>query len=163
MKSVHRVLMGAAAVAGALALVAQTPALADDPGVKVGVLTCNEAGGWGLVLGSSHDLHCTFSPAAGEMERYEGTIDKVGVDIGYRGAGVIVWQVWSPTDKLKPGSLEGGYGGVQASASAGPGVGANVLVGGSGHAFSLQPVSVEGHTGLNLAAGVGQITLHYKP
>jgi hypothetical protein len=154
--------MGLAA-AGALAFAAQAPAHADNSGVKIGVLTCNESSGWGLILGSSHDLHCTFSPTAGDMERYEGTIDKVGVDIGYRGAGVLVWQVWSPTSNVKPGSLDGTYGGVQASAAVGGGVGANVLVGGSGQSFSLQPVSVEGETGLNVAGGVGQITLHYKP
>ena len=162
MKQINRLIRGIAA-AGALSLAAQAPAQAADPGVKVGVLTCNESSGWGLVLGSSHELKCTFSPSEGTLERYEGNIDKLGVDIGYKGAGVIVWQVWSPTSHLKPGSLDGAYGGVQASAAVGGGVGANVLVGGSDHAFSLQPVSVEGLTGLNLAGGVGQITLHYKP
>lgn len=161
MKLSHRMIVGLAA-AGALALIGQAPAQADS-GVQIGVLTCDESSGWGLVLGSSHDLHCTYQPTSGDMERYTGSIDKLGVDIGYRGAGILVWQVWSPAAQMKPGSLEGTYGGVQASAAVGGGVGANVLVGGSNNAFSLQPVSVEGQTGLNLAAGVGQITLHYAP
>src|SRR6516225_8194491 len=38
------------------------------------------------------------------------------------------------------GALSGTYGGVGAQATAGAGVGANVLVGGSGRAFSLQPI-----------------------
>ena len=39
------------------------------------------------------------------------------------------------------------------------GLGANVLVGGSNDQIALQPVSIEGMTGLNVAAGFGQITL----
>ena len=41
----------------------------------------------------------------------------------------------------------------------GAGAGANVLVGGSNRTVSLQPVSVQGQTGLNLAAGVAELTL----
>jgi hypothetical protein len=39
------------------------------------------------------------------------------------------------------------------------GLGANVLVGGTGQAFSLQPLSLEGETGINIAAGVLAVTL----
>ena len=38
-----------------------------------------------------------------------------------------------------------------ASATVGVGLGANVLVGGSGNSIALQPVSIEGTTGLNVA------------
>ena len=41
--------------------------------------------------------------------------------------------------------------GVGANASVGAGAGANILVGGSGNAFSLQPISVEGQIGINIA------------
>ena len=40
------------------------------------------------------------------------------------------------------------------------GLGANVLVGGSNRAVALQPVSVQGQVGLNIAAGVGTLELH---
>ena len=38
-------------------------------------------------------------------------------------------------------------------------VGANALVGGSKNSIALQPLSVEGMTGLNLAGGIGVLTL----
>src|SRR5205814_8108764 len=40
-------------------------------------------------------------------------------------------------------------------------VGANVLVGGFDRSITLQPVSSEGSTGLNVAAGIGAISLKY--
>ena len=39
------------------------------------------------------------------------------------------------------------------------GAGANVLVGGMGKSFTLQPVSFEGNTGLNISGGLGVMTL----
>ena len=57
----------------------------------------------------------------------------------------------------------GSYGGVTASATAVVGAGANLLVGGTGNAISLQPLSIEGNTGLNVAAGVAGLTLTYQP
>jgi Protein of unknown function (DUF992) len=119
-------------VTGGLAL--GTPAQAD---VRVGVMTCDMDSGFGYVLGSSRDLHCTFVPAAGAAEHYAGTISKFGVDIGYVQNAVIVWTVVAPTVALPPGSLTGTYGGATASATIGVGVGANVLVGGSSDAISL--------------------------
>jgi hypothetical protein len=71
--------------------------------------------------------------------------------------------VVAPTINLAPGALSGNYVGATASATAGVGVGANVLVGGSGNSIALQPVSIEGNTGLNVAAGIGAITLTYVP
>ena len=141
-------------------LVLSTPAQAHD--VRVGVMTCDMAGGFGYVLGSSRDLHCTFMPAAGAPEHYAGTISKFGVDIGYVQNAVIVWSVVAPTIALPPGSLAGSYGGATASATVGVGVGANVLVGGSSDTISLQPVSVEGGTGLNVAGGFAVLSLNFQ-
>ena len=88
-------------------------------------------------------------------------INKYGVDIGYTKAGVLVWGVVAPTSSLKPGALEGHYAGATASATVGIGAGANVLVGGFDQSIALQPVSIEGNTGLNVAAGIGAITLKH--
>jgi hypothetical protein len=152
-------------VLGALGLVTGglafgTPAQAD---VRVGVMTCDVDSGFGYVLGSSRDLHCTFVPAAGAPEHYAGTISKFGVDIGYVHNAAIVWTVVAPTVALPPGSLTGTYGGATASATVGVGVGANVLVGGSSDTISLQPVSVEGGTGLNVAGGFASMSLTFQP
>jgi hypothetical protein len=157
----YRSILGAAAAA-TLALAASAPARADS-GVRIGLLTCNEASGWGLVFGSSHEVRCTFSHDGRDVARYDGHINKFGVDVGYQSGGVLVWAVFAPTEGVRPGSLEGQYGGVTAGAAVGVGAGANVLVGGSDRTISLQPLSVEGMTGLNIAAGVGEITLHYVP
>ena len=136
-----------------------TPATAQS-GVRVGTLSCNVAGGWGFVFGSSKALRCSLTPGPGRPEHYYGRISKFGVDIGYTQGGVLVWAVFAPTANLAPGSLAGDYAGATASATVGIGVGANVLVGGSNRTISLQPLSIEGNTGLNVAAGIGAITLH---
>ncbi|HEY1258305.1 MAG TPA: DUF992 domain-containing protein [Stellaceae bacterium] len=149
------------AVGAALGFAAQgTPALA-QAGVKAGTLTCNVAAGWGFIFGSSKSLRCTFTQVGGRPSHYYGTISKFGVDIGYTQGGVLVWTVLAPTANVAPGALSGNYAGATASATAGVGVGANALIGGSNHTITLQPLSVEGNTGLNVAAGIGAITLRY--
>ena len=138
-----------------------TPAQAQ--GVRAGTLTCNVSSGFGFVFGSSRSVNCTFAPAGGPPQHYVGSIDKFGVDIGYTKGGVLVWTVLAPTTSPAPGSLTGSYGGATASATVGVGAGANALVGGSGRTISLQPLSIEGNTGLNVAAGVAALTLTYQP
>lgn len=154
----HHLAAGAAAtVITAMALAAPAQAA----GVKVGVLTCHVSSGWGFIFGSSKDLRCNFSPSRGYGERYEGSVSKFGVDVGYTSGGVIVWDVVAPTSTMRRGALAGSYAGATASATAGLGVGANVLVGGLDHSIALQPVSIEGNTGLNVAAGIGAINLRF--
>ena len=128
--------------------------------MKVGVLHCDVERGWGFVLGSSKALDCTFSPLQGEIEHYTGTISKFGLDVGYTRGGVLIWDVVAPTVGAKTGALQGGYAGATASASIGVGAGAHVLVGGFHKSIALQPLSIEGSPGLNVAAGVGELTLH---
>ena len=151
-------MVGAAALVAGAALYGQ--AHAQKSGVNVGSLTCNVAGGMGYVFGSSKDMNCLFNRTDGIAERYVGTIKRYGVDIGFTKEAQMVWLVFAP-GALAPGSLSGGYAGATATAAAGVGVGANVLVGGSGRQVTLQPVSVEGSVGLNVAAGVGEIELKY--
>jgi Protein of unknown function (DUF992) len=132
-------------------------------GVQVGVLTCNVASGFGFVFGSSRAVNCTFSPPGGPPQHYTGAINKFGVDIGYLQGGVIVWTVVAPTANVAPGSLSGTFAGATGSATVGVGVGANVLVGGSSNSIALQPVSIEGTTGLNVAAGIAEMSLTFQP
>jgi hypothetical protein len=142
---------------GATAL--SSSAFAAEHGVKVGNLTCHVASGYGFIFGSSKDLSCTFKQANKPAVYYSGSVSKFGVDIGYTEDGVIVWGVLAPTSDIRDGALEGDYAGVSASAAVGVGVGANVLVGGLDKSISLQPISLEGMKGLNVAAGIGSITL----
>jgi len=154
-------LMLCAAVAGSLAFAGTAGAATH--GVKVGELTCGVASGWGFVFGSSKDLRCVFRQSEHKAVHYSGSISKFGVDIGYTEGGVLVWEVVAPTSDVRPGALDGDYVGVSAGATVGVGIGANVLVGGFDKAFSLQPLSVSGNKGLNVAAGVGSITLKHTP
>jgi len=135
-----------------------TPQAAGKSGANVGSLTCNVAGGIGFVFGSSKELSCLFARTNGIAERYSGTIKKFGVDIGFTKEAQIVWLVFAPGN-IGPGALAGSYGGATASATVGVGAGANVLLGGSSKQITLQPVSVEGSVGLNVAAGIGAVDL----
>ncbi|MGH7094763.1 MAG: DUF992 domain-containing protein [Stellaceae bacterium] len=131
-------------------------------GVTVGSLTCNVASGFGFIFGSSRALNCTFSNANGRYDHYIGRISKFGADIGYTQGGVIVWGVVAPTANLGPGALQGNYAGATAGATVGVGIAANALIGGSNNSIALQPLSIEGNRGLNVAAGIASINLRYR-
>lgn len=158
MKPFHLMFGAAIAVAG---LAFASAADAAPAGVKVGELTCNVSSGFGFIFGSSKDLRCTYRPSHRAGEHYIGTVNKYGVDIGYTEGGILVWGVFAPSSDVRPGALEGTYAGATASATVGVGLGANVLIGGLDKSIALQPLSVEGNKGLNVAAGIGSITLKH--
>jgi len=154
-------LVVATTAALALAGVATIADAQDKKGVEVGMLRCHEASGWGLIFGSTHDLKCTFSGTGKDAKPvgFNGTIKRYGVDIGYKGSAVILWAVATTSDSFTPGEIAGSYGGLTAEASWAAGLGANVLLGGSKKGIALQPVSVTGIAGANLAAGVVEVEL----
>ncbi len=156
-----RVLVSLVMCAVLVGVAALAQAGEEKEGVKVGTLRCNEASGWGFVFGSSHDLKCVFNTfEKGEKPiRFTGKIKKFGADIGYQSNAVILWAVVSTTAKINPGDFAGTYVGVTAEAAWAGGVGTNVLVGGSKKGIALQPVSVEGLAGANVAAGVVEVEL----
>ena len=141
------------------AVLAVSAGSAQAAGVKIGTLNCDVSAGFGLILGSSKTIKCTFTRANGETEYYGGKINKLGVDIGYTGNQILSWVVFAP-GSVGVGALAGNYGGATAEATAIVGVGANVLVGGSNRSIALQPLSVTGQTGLNVAAGVASLSLN---
>lgn len=143
----------------AVATAGAAPSFAKS-GVRVGALNCVVEGGVGLILGSKKSMVCTFKPANGGSEKYKGSITRLGVDIGVTGKAYMTWAVFAP-GKLKSGSLAGDYGGAGAEATIGVGLGANALVGGFKKSVALQPLSVQGQTGLNVAAGVAGLKLRY--
>jgi len=155
--------MKTAVAVALLAMSALTvPAAAQKSGVEVGVLNCLIEGGPGFIVGSQKDLSCTFKSAnpANAPENYVGKVIKIGLDVGITGPTFMQWLVLAPTSNVyAPGMLAGNYAGVTAGASAGIGAGANLLVGGSDNAFTLQPLSVEAQTGLNVAVGVTDFQL----
>ena len=137
-----------------------SPALAQPAQrVQVGTLTCDVAAGIGMIIGSSKEVQCLFTPGnPGPREVYVGVINKFGLDIGATSGGQMVWAVYAPTSG-RIAALAGNYAGATAEATLGAGLGANVLVGGSDRTVALQPLSVSGQAGLNLAAGVAELQL----
>jgi hypothetical protein len=158
MRHLRNVCLAAAAALG-LAFAGGQPAVAAS-GIKIGSLTCDVAGGIGMILGSSKKVACQFNGPHG-VEFYSGVINKFGLDIGVTGHQVMSWVVFAP-GKVGPGSLSGTYVGATAEATAAIGAGANVLIGGFNKSLTLQPVSVSAQTGLNVAAGVAELVLHSR-
>ncbi len=148
------------ALAAVAAAVLTVSAGAQSSRVRVGALTCNVAPGIGLIVGSDKSMNCTYQSVDGWSERYTGNIIIVGADIGVTDSKTIAWAVWAPVNQAGRGALAGGYAGGTAEVTIAAGLGANVLVGGFQNSFMLQPVSVSGQTGANVAAGVSGIQLN---
>jgi hypothetical protein len=148
-----------AACALGLAIGTSVAAAQPAPG-KAGTLTCDVAGGIGMIIASHKSMTCRFDPVAPGWlpEAYSGSIGKLGVDIGATTGSQMVWAVFAAGSPA-PGALAGDYGGATAEATFAVGLGANVLVGGSNRTIALQPVSVTGQTGLNVAGGVALLHL----
>jgi hypothetical protein len=159
-RDMHRRMIGFAVLALATAVALPTTTMAQQVDrTKVGTLTCDISGGIGMIIASKKDLPCMFTPAhPGPREVYVGDISKIGIDLGATTGGQMVWAVFAPTTEHY-GALSGTYVGATAEATIGAGLGANVLVGGSNRTVALQPLSVQGQTGLNVAAGVAGLTL----
>lgn len=142
-------------------LVLSPTAIAQSPPrayVQVGVLRCDVSGGICQIVGSTRKLSCVYERARGRLERYLGVVRHAGLNIGFTTHGVMAWGVLAPS-RIKRSSHTGRYVGASAEATAGLGVGANVLVGGSQNIIALQPLSVQAQAGLNIAVGVAELTL----
>jgi len=145
-------------VALTAALIVQTYTGWAQERVEAGALQCRGST-TSFVVGSVTELNCTFVPSAGgPTESYMARMKRAGLDIGINQQVAITWGVFAPT-RLRRGELAGTYAGGAASATLGVGVGANALWGGSDNTVSLQPVSVQGQTGLSAAAGVASLQL----
>jgi hypothetical protein len=127
--------------------------------VNAGTLSCNVTGSAGFIFGSTKTLSCIFARTDGLAERYDGEIKRFGVDIGFTKEAQVMWLVFAP-GVVAPGALDGNYAGAAVQAVLGRGMGSNVLAGGSNKQISLQPVSVAGAEGLNVAGGLAEISLH---
>jgi hypothetical protein len=152
----------AIAVLSSAAFAADGDAVKKDGRIQMGVLNCEVEGGVGLIVGSSKKMSCTFKRGQGDhmvKETYLGSISKFGLDVGVTGTQFMKWAVFGPEDADSTEGFNGKYVGVSADGSLGIGFGANALVGGSEKSFVLQPVSIQGQTGLNLAVGVSSMKI----
>jgi hypothetical protein len=127
--------------------------------VQVGILECRGGASIGFIVGSVTNLGCVLRVDGMPEDRYVATIRKVGVDLGITQESALAWGVYAPVARLGPGDLSGTYVGAQGSASVGVGLGGNALIGGSDNSIALQPLSVQGQVGLNVAAGLASLEL----
>jgi hypothetical protein len=150
-----------AGVAATLLVASFTGAHAQAPlnRVQVGVLECRGGASIGFIVGSVTHLGCVLRVAGMPEDRYVATIQKVGIDIGITQETSLAWGVWAPVARLGIGDLSGNYVGAQGSAAVGVGVGGNVLIGGSNNSIALQPLSLQGSVGLDVAAGLESLEL----
>jgi hypothetical protein len=125
-----------------------------------GQLKCHVDSGMGFIVGSSREVDCVFTPTAGYPEHYTGRINKIGLDVGWVKGGTLLWAVLSPGLTKGPGALAGNYVGATAEVTAGVGAGANALVG--GNKVVLNPLSMSGDIGFDLAGGVADLDLVYR-
>src|ERR1700729_4545551 len=129
------------------------------PPVRAGLLQCQGGQNVGFVVGSTTSLECVFQSEGRRPEPYIATVRRFGLDLGVTERTQFSWAVSAPTNRIGRGDLTGNYGGVGANASVGVGGGGNFLVGGPANSYALQPSSVQGQTGLNVAAGVDSLEL----
>jgi len=146
-------------VAALVASIAGAAAQQPMARVQIGVLECRGGASVGFIVGSVTNLGCVLRIDGLPEDRYIATIRKVGVDLGITQESALAWGVYAPVARLGPGDLAGTYAGAQGSASVGVGLGGNVLIGGSDNSIALQPLSVQGQVGLNVAAGLESLEL----
>jgi len=150
-------LLAATTLAAALAVTGTAGAEGD--GASAGYLRCDVSGAVSFIFGSTRDVTCTYEPVGdAPVQNYVGEIERYGIDIGYMESSVMIWGVATGGEDVPDGGLAGKYAGVSTEIAAGLGVGVNALVLGE-KSLALQPLSIEGGTGLNLAAGVAELEL----
>lgn len=137
-------------------------AASDNRGtLAAGMLTCTLTTDTNLVLFSREDYDCTYAAANGETGTYRGEIRKLGADLQIKRQQVLKWAVLAPSSGGGASAISGSYVGGSAEATAGAGLGARVLIGGSRSQFTLQPVSLSGQTGLGASATLDALELIY--
>ncbi len=142
-----------------LALIAPIASANALPPVRAGILQCQGGQNVGFVVGSVTSLECLFQSEGRRPEPYIATVRRIGLDLGVTEQTQFTWAVNAPNTRLERGDLAGSYGGIGANASVGIGGGGNFLVGGPANSYALQPISLQGQTGLNVAAGVAGLEL----
>ncbi|WP_152046173.1 DUF992 domain-containing protein [Aureimonas psammosilenae] len=163
-----RVLLATVAALGVVSL-----APAASAGQKIGLLTCQSDGALGLVVTSTKNYLCVFTPASRGQpsEPYVGRLDTYGIDLGITGRQDFSWAVYAASFQAgEPVSLDGRYLGASVDASVAAGGGAKVLVGGPNNGFTLQSLGLQAQFGLNATAGISRFELQpaqtntvYKP
>ena len=127
--------------------------------IYIGALTCNVSGSTGYVLGSTKTLDCVFLDRNGASASYAGTIDKVGIDLGYTKAVHTIWRVYSLGSEKGATALAGRYVGEDSTVAAGQQAGGNWLYGGQNKEIAMIAAGVVQDAGYNFATGIAEMSL----
>jgi hypothetical protein len=131
--------------------------------IYIGSLSCNVGGSTGYVLASRKTLDCVFLNKEGtERAQYTGSLDKVGIDIGYTRAVHTIWRVYSLGNVRGPNNLGGTYVGEQGTVAAGTQAGGNWIYGGPNAEVGMLASGVVQDAGYNLATGIAEMTIKLK-
>jgi hypothetical protein len=126
---------------------------------QIGMLSCKLNPSIGFIIFGHQSMECRFTQNGFPPQAYEGALNTVGIDLGVSAGGVLGWAVFAPTAGPPPGALAGEYVGATGEIGVGLGAGVNVLIGGSGRSFALQPVSLEGSVAINVTLGLSGLQL----
>ena len=143
---------------------AQTPAAAQQP-LQLGRLDCTVQPNSrrNLIISSTALVDCAFKPTNGRATNYRGeTGIGLGIDLSVKSQdrfSFVVLSAQSSAPNYANHPLAGRYYGAEATVSLGAGVGAKVLVGGSGKQFSLAPIGGQATQGTGISAGAGYLYL----
>ena len=133
--------------------------------VYIGALTCEIAASNGYLIGSSKDMDCVFEPLIGGQQAYDGTFNRLGIDVGYTKKMRMLWKVFSIGSNHGPDAVVGKFIGENATITADQQTGGNWLYGGQDGAAVMQASALLDGTdqGYNIEYGVAQITLRIRP
>lgn len=128
-------------------------------------LRCRVAGGFGFFVAGRRAITCTYYRPDDRVEFYTGSSDKIGLDLGPTNAQKLNFTVAGATVD-QPGELDGKFVGAQAGVTVGFGASSEALVGGATGHVALIPFTPSSFyapdaTGINVAAGLGLLELHY--
>ncbi|MDU0956225.1 MAG: DUF992 domain-containing protein [Bradyrhizobium sp.] len=151
-----RLLVLSIVLLGVLAPLAQAHAARP---MRAGVLECEGRRTSGKLVMSQARLRCVFRSEGRQPERYVAKIRRYGLDLGLTDETRMAWAVNAPVNDFGRSELRGRYGGLTANAAALVGFGGSLLFRDSGRTTALQPISLQGQTGINLAAGVTEVEL----
>jgi hypothetical protein len=116
--------------------------------VEAGTLNCRSPGASGYIVFSTRVFDCVFTPASGApLQRYQGTVQRFGAQIGFTNDAVLGWAVFAATSRPGPGALAGGYVGASGGATVPGGVSCLSL---QIVATTVARVDIHSLTGVNL-------------
>ena len=127
---------------------------------QIGTLACDVSGGVGMIVTSKKAMVCTFTNVARRVARSMRARSASSASTSARRpAARCVWTVFAPTVAPCAARSRANMPAPRPRRPSSAGSARTCCVGGSNRSIALQPVSVGGQAGLNLAVGVADLQL----